>query len=92
MLIPWSCVTALKLEPVGPIKAEVFGLRYEGCNEYEGGYDNPTGVYHVLERRRLRQVRDALGQFCYDPRVGDMKKHPFYVLLTQAHLALTEEG
>lgn len=27
MILPWVCVTALKLAPVGPIDPQVFGLR-----------------------------------------------------------------
>lgn len=100
--IPWSCVTALKLEPIGPVKAEVFGLRFEyevwgTVTEFsDTGYITrpvpPKAVYSVAEPRRLRQLRDALGQWVDSPTgLRRPEKTPFYTALCNCHLALTEE-
>lgn len=97
--LPWSVVTALRLEPVGPIDPMVFGLTYRGAGFEESyvwngeGYDysrrDTEAVYTIIDLPRARQTRDLLGSMMYDPRPiqGPFKpeKHPFYIAFCNLH-------
>lgn len=92
--LPWEVVTRLKLEPVGPIRAQVFGLRYvefvpePDCESYPD-----SASYDVAEPSRLKQFRDALGGGVDSPTgLRRPEKTPWFTALCNVQLALTEEG
>jgi len=90
--LPWSVVTALKLQPVGMVDPMVLGLRWMEGNVGTVVMDNRDWVasYEVADRPRLRQVRDILGSLMYDPR-GRMDKHPWYAVLCELQREVTGE-
>lgn len=98
--LPWSVVTALRLEPVGPIDPMVFGLKFEreGWDDvlditWEGTRyiecADYRGAYFIVDLPRARQTRDLLGSMMYDPRPiqGPFKpeKHPWYIAFCNLH-------
>lgn len=77
MLIPWPCVTALRLQPIGPVDPRVFGLAWVEEN-----------TYHLCEPRKVIQMREALGTLVYDQRMA--KLNPWYIALCEIHRSLQE--
>lgn len=93
----WSVVSQLRLEPVGPISAGVFGLRYDsGANDWLSSvlwWTKLTAmpVYFVADPVRLRQTRDILGPLVYAPtNERPMSKHPWVSALEAIHRGVTK--
>lgn len=93
--LPWEVVTRLRLEPVGPIKADVFGLRAVEAEYVEWWSGENSGTYytaahyHVAEPRRLKQFRDALGSLVDSPTgLRRPDKTPFYLMLCELQRGL----
>lgn len=99
--LPWSCVTALKLEPVGPISAGCFGLRYLGS-----GWDDTVDItwqgaryiecsdyraaYRIVDPHKVRQTRDALGSLVDSPTgLRRPEKYPWFTMLCELQRGLT---